>query len=73
MSNLAFTYHNLGDFYRAQELGIVVLEKRKQVLGDNHPESLRAMRNLALTYRRLDKLPEAEELEKLVCDHEEAL
>jgi hypothetical protein len=31
------------------------------------------MRNLAVTYRSLDKLPEAEELESLVHDYEEAL
>jgi hypothetical protein len=28
------------------------------------------MRNLALTYRKLDKVPEAEELERLVAYHE---
>jgi hypothetical protein len=50
-----------------------VLEKRKMVLGVNHPATLHTMRNLTSTYRCLDKLSEAEELETLVRDHEKAL
>jgi hypothetical protein len=49
---------------------VVVLEKQKQVLGDDHPDTLLAMGNLAVTYCCLNKLPEAEELEKLVHNHE---
>jgi hypothetical protein len=62
MSNLGSTYHQLDEFQKAEALQIVVLEKRKKLLGDNHPHTLQTMRNLASTYRCLGKLSEAEEL-----------
>ena len=34
----------------AEELGVQVLEIRKRVLGEEHPETLTSMNNLALTY-----------------------
>ncbi|KAJ7850251.1 hypothetical protein B0H13DRAFT_1905771 [Mycena leptocephala] len=88
MGNLAATYNRLGEFQQAEELEVVVLEKRKQkaeelqfialekrkkFLGDNHPDTLWTMRNLALTYHSLNKLSEAEELETYVRNYEEAL
>ncbi|KAJ7101066.1 P-loop containing nucleoside triphosphate hydrolase protein, partial [Mycena epipterygia] len=39
-----------------------VLKQRQVLLGDNHPDTLDVMANLALTYERLGKLKEAEEL-----------
>jgi hypothetical protein len=70
MANLAATYWKLKEFTKAEELEVVVLEKRKQLLGDDHPDTLRAMGNLALTYRSLNKPKKAKELEKLVKNNE---
>ncbi|KAJ7099089.1 P-loop containing nucleoside triphosphate hydrolase protein [Mycena epipterygia] len=58
----------LGKFKEAEELEVVVLEKRRNLLGDNHPNTLTAMGNLAVTYKTLGKLKEAEELEVAVLD-----
>jgi hypothetical protein len=63
MGDLAVTYFRLGNFHKAEELG---LEKRKRVLGDTHPATLRAIRILTITYRCLNKLAEAEELKNLL-------
>ncbi|KAJ7101077.1 hypothetical protein C8R44DRAFT_946522, partial [Mycena epipterygia] len=46
----------------AEELQVVVLERRRNLLGDNHPDTLQAMENLAVTYKKLGKLKEAKEL-----------
>ncbi|KAJ7854230.1 hypothetical protein B0H13DRAFT_1642486 [Mycena leptocephala] len=59
-------YHHAGRSEEAKELDLAVLEKRKQVLGDAHPDTLRAMGNLASTYQNLGKFNKAEELEVLV-------
>ncbi|KAJ7306639.1 hypothetical protein DFH08DRAFT_720693 [Mycena albidolilacea] len=56
------------EFKKAEELQTAVLEKRKQTLGDHHPDTVRAMESLALTYRGLNRVQEAEELEKLAED-----
>ncbi|KAJ7115195.1 P-loop containing nucleoside triphosphate hydrolase protein [Mycena epipterygia] len=47
---------------------VVVLEKRRNVLGDNHPLVLGAMGNLAITFKNLGKLKEAEELQVVVLE-----
>ena len=46
MSNLAVIYANQGRWEEAEALEIEVLEKRKQVLGEDHPDTLRSMENL---------------------------
>jgi hypothetical protein len=48
----------------------VALKKHRKLLGEDHPDTIRIMRNLAETYRKLEKVPEAEELERLVEYHE---
>ncbi|KAJ7824118.1 hypothetical protein B0H13DRAFT_2444706 [Mycena leptocephala] len=63
MANLAATYHKLGRYQEAEPLESIVLEKRKQVLGADHPDTLLAMDNLAATYRELGRYQEAEYLE----------
>jgi hypothetical protein len=40
MVNLASTYWNLGHWKEAETFEVVVMEKRKQVLGDDHPDTL---------------------------------
>ncbi|KAF8144885.1 hypothetical protein K438DRAFT_1945281 [Mycena galopus ATCC 62051] len=59
----------LGQLENAEELQVVAVEKQRKLFGDNHPESQRYMRNLARTYRKLDKQTEAEELEKLLISN----
>jgi hypothetical protein len=68
MANLASTYYQLGKLKEALELQVVVLEKRRKILGENHPETLFAMGHLASTYHQLGKLKEAEELEVVVLE-----
>jgi hypothetical protein len=66
MGDLVSTYQKLGEFHRAEELGVIVLEKQKQVQGDAHPATLRAMSNLVSTYRSLNKHMQAKEIKKLM-------
>ncbi|KAJ7081483.1 hypothetical protein C8R44DRAFT_905261, partial [Mycena epipterygia] len=66
--DLAAAYQSLGKSKEAEELGIMVLEKKRNVLGDNHPDTLIAMGNLAVTYQKLGKLKEAQELEIVVLE-----
>ncbi|KAJ7716179.1 hypothetical protein B0H14DRAFT_3013094 [Mycena olivaceomarginata] len=49
MGNLANTHSALGEHQKAKELNTTVLEKQKQVLGNNHPDTLFTMGNLANT------------------------
>jgi hypothetical protein len=44
------------------------MEKRKQVLGDDHPDTLTSMANLASTYRNLGRWKEAETLQVVVME-----
>ncbi|KIK00831.1 hypothetical protein K443DRAFT_664318 [Laccaria amethystina LaAM-08-1] len=52
----------------AKELEIQVLNARKRVLGVEHPDTIRAMGNLAATYGNLGNYSEAEKLEMQVLD-----
>jgi tetratricopeptide (TPR) repeat protein len=70
MGSLVVTYYNLGQFMQAEQLEEGALEKYRKLLGEDHPNTIWIMRNLALTYRKLDKVPEAEELERLAAYHE---
>ncbi|KAJ7631521.1 P-loop containing nucleoside triphosphate hydrolase protein [Mycena rosella] len=68
MSNLASTYHELGQLKEAEELEVVVLEKQRRILGEDHPSTLKAMGDLASIYYQLGQLKEAEELEVVVLE-----
>jgi tetratricopeptide (TPR) repeat protein len=50
MANLASTYSNQGRWKEAEELEVQVMETRKRVLGQKHPDTLTSMANLASTY-----------------------
>ena len=52
----------------AKELQVQVLNARKRVLGLEHPDTIRAMANLATMYGSLGKYIEAEKLEKQVLE-----
>ncbi|KAJ7850243.1 hypothetical protein B0H13DRAFT_2401407, partial [Mycena leptocephala] len=59
-------YWEAGWYEEAKELRLTVLEQRKHVQGDDHPDTLRAMGCLASTYRSLGKYNKAEVLEVVV-------
>ncbi|KAJ7740288.1 kinase-like domain-containing protein [Mycena olivaceomarginata] len=81
MSQLANTYNYLDKFKEAEELGVaamkkqkleavelgvVLVEKWKQILGVDHPDTLLAISNLAESYSGLGQLKQAEEFGVLV-------
>ncbi|KAI9776901.1 MAG: hypothetical protein M1816_005004 [Peltula sp. TS41687] len=51
MANLASTYFNQGRRQEAKELEAEVLEARKSLLGQEHPDTLTSMASLPSTYR----------------------
>jgi hypothetical protein len=53
---------------KAEELGIIALEKQRQILGEDHPHTLICAATLAMTYHNLGRLNEAEELEVVVLE-----
>jgi tetratricopeptide (TPR) repeat protein len=68
MGNLASTYSDLGEHQKAKELKATVLEKQKQDLVDNHPDTLCTMGNLANTYSHLGEHQKAKELKATVLE-----
>jgi len=61
-------YHDTGHMKEAEALEVVVVEKRKQVLGDEHPDTLASMQYLATTYWSLGRWSDAEALELVVLE-----
>src|SRR5260370_42169013 len=57
----------------AEELEVVVLEKRKELWGEDHPDTLLSMGNLASTYRNQGRLKDAEVLEVAVMEKRKEL
>ena len=49
-------------------LEVLVVETMKRVLGEEHPDTLMSMSNLASTYRKQGRRKEAEVLEALVME-----
>jgi tetratricopeptide (TPR) repeat protein len=62
----AIALYSDGQYKAAEELEVEVMETRKRVLGDKHPDTLTSMNNLALTYADQGRWDEAEELQKKV-------
>ncbi|KAG9235350.1 acyl transferase/acyl hydrolase/lysophospholipase [Amylocarpus encephaloides] len=60
--------HSDGRLREAEDLGVLVLETSSRVLGQDHPETLASMANLALTYQKQGRLKEAEDLFILVLE-----
>ncbi|KAF1948247.1 kinesin light chain [Byssothecium circinans] len=52
-----------GRYNESEELFVQVMETRKRVLGEEHPDTLTSMANLASTYRNQGRWKEAEELQ----------
>ena len=44
------------------------METKKRVLGEEHPDTLTTMHNLACTYQAMDRWSEAESMEALVVE-----
>ena len=67
MANHASTYRNQGRWKEAEELDVQVMQTRKRRLGEEHPDTLTSMANLASSssssYRNQGHWKEAEELE----------
>ncbi|KAH8723880.1 hypothetical protein GQ44DRAFT_596458, partial [Phaeosphaeriaceae sp. PMI808] len=49
MNNLAITLGNQGQLDEAAKIFKEVVEKRKRILGKEHPDTTSAMNNLAIT------------------------
>jgi DNA polymerase III delta prime subunit len=67
-SKFARTLLSDGRYEEAEELFVEVMETRKRVLGDEHPDTLTSMANLAATYRNQGRWNEAEKLEVQVME-----
>ncbi|KAF2633333.1 kinesin light chain, partial [Macroventuria anomochaeta] len=61
-SKCAGTLYSDGRYQEAEELDVEVMQTRRRVLGEEHPETLTSMANLASTYRNQGRWKEAEEL-----------
>ena len=64
-------YRRQGHWKESEMLDVVVMEKRKQVLGDDHPDTLASVAKLASMYRNQGRSKEAEALQGLVMDIQE--
>jgi tetratricopeptide (TPR) repeat protein len=62
LNNLASLYDNQGKYEEAEPLFIQALELRKQLLGENHPDTASSLSNLASLYYSQGKYEEAEPL-----------
>ncbi|KAJ7246193.1 hypothetical protein C8J57DRAFT_1523707 [Mycena rebaudengoi] len=68
MDSLARTFRRLGQLKQAEEVQVIVLEKSRKLLGNDHPHTLATMHNLALTYDDLGQSTEAEKLKLVVLE-----
>jgi hypothetical protein len=65
---IALVYSEQGRWAETEALDTVVMEKRKHLLGEEHPHTLTSMGNLASTYSNQGKWKEAEALQILVME-----
>jgi len=72
-SRIALVYYEQGQWKEAEALQVVVMEKSKQLLGDEHPDTLTSMAKLAVTYRKQGKWKEAEALQVVVIEKRKQL
>jgi len=62
MNNLAGLLQSQGKYELAEPLLINCLEARRNVLGDEHADTITSMNNLAIVYQVQGKLADAEEM-----------
>ena len=55
MANLASTHRSNGQGQEAEEVGTKVMEASSTVLGNEHPDTILSMKNLAFTYRSQER------------------
>jgi UDP-2,3-diacylglucosamine pyrophosphatase LpxH len=67
-SRCAATLFSDGRYEEAEKLQVQVMQARKRLLTDEHPNTLASMANLAATYRNQGRWKEAEELEVQVME-----
>ncbi|KAJ7434403.1 hypothetical protein FB451DRAFT_289523 [Mycena latifolia] len=70
---LAIMYANSGAIHKGRELAELVLNKRRELLGEDHQDTLWAMENLALRYSEMGQVHQAAELEKVVLSKQREL
>ena len=68
MDNLGILYQLHGQYHEAEQLFVQVMETRKRVLGQDHPDTLTSMGKLASTSRNQGRWTEAEQLEVQVME-----
>ncbi|KAF7761984.1 hypothetical protein Agabi119p4_9976 [Agaricus bisporus var. burnettii] len=68
LDGMALVYSEQGQWKEAEALQVVVMEKKKQLLGDDHPDTLTSMANLATTYRNQERWKEAEALQVVMME-----
>ncbi|KAJ6523849.1 P-loop containing nucleoside triphosphate hydrolase protein [Mycena capillaripes] len=61
-------YYYSYQYKQAEELYVIVLEKRRKLLGEDHIDTLDAMYNLAVTFSKSGQLQKAEELKVIVLE-----
>src|SRR3984957_8106013 len=67
-ARLEHVYMDGGRWKEAEKLSVLVMETRKQVLGEEHPDTLMSMNNLASTYWNQGRSKEAEVLQVSVME-----
>ncbi|KAJ7803127.1 hypothetical protein B0H14DRAFT_3154670 [Mycena olivaceomarginata] len=72
-SKYAQIYSDSGRFRDVEQLDTTVWERQKTLLGADHPDTLLAMANLAVTYSELGRYQEAEPLETIVLEKRKLL
>ncbi|KAL9611396.1 MAG: hypothetical protein Q9167_003937 [Letrouitia subvulpina] len=68
IAKFALAFSEAGRWKEAEELDVQVMETTKRVLGEEHPDTLTSMANLASTYWNQGRWKEAEELEVQVME-----
>ena len=61
MASLATTYYALGRYEEDEKMSREVLARRREFLGEKHPETVQSMAELAATYHELGRYDEARE------------
>ncbi|KAF2995197.1 hypothetical protein E8E13_000675 [Curvularia kusanoi] len=64
----AMALYSNGQYKAAEELDVQVMEARKRALGDEHPDTLYSIDDLALTYLKQGRWDKAEELQVQVIE-----
>ena len=67
---LAISYRDKGDFQKSLEISQELYEKRKKILGEKHPDTLKAFNNMAVSYSKLGEYQKALEIEEEVYEKE---